>query len=363
MLPRPTFSLATLVLAVLLAALAGPGAAAQGALSLYEGEARVTSQDAGERNAVLPKALAQVFVKLTGDPQAVGQPALARHLPDAQSLMRQYRYRQSLATIDGQPVVRLYVVAAFDRSRVDAILAGAGVAVWPQPRPEPLVWLAIDDGRGARLVSRAQSGAAAPLIDEALERGLVLRFPAQEDARASPDPVAAAWSGETEPLVEASRRHGASTLLVGRLQRSDGTWRSRWIVVDAGRTVSSFDAADPDPRKLMVRAGGLAVDALASHYSNPALLGTPGEYVLELSGVDSVTAYAEALGALRELAVVRELWVEAADGDRLRLRVALGTGVEGLLRLLEGSRVLSVDDRVASDPRWGPADARLVVRR
>ena len=66
---------------------------------------------------------------------------------------------------------RVYWVALYSTSLedVDETVAALGLPVWPQPRPKPVLWLAIDDGRGARLVGLAQAGAARAALDRAAQ--------------------------------------------------------------------------------------------------------------------------------------------------------------------------------------------------
>src|SRR5690606_38528256 len=52
-------------------------------LALYVGEAELMSQGAGERRAATARALAQVLVKLTGNPLAAANPVVRRALGNA----------------------------------------------------------------------------------------------------------------------------------------------------------------------------------------------------------------------------------------------------------------------------------------
>ena len=66
-------------------------------------------------------------------------------------------------------------MARFREDDVDSLVSALGLPLWPQPRPKPVVWLAVDDGSG--LVGVQQANAARPLLNRAIERGYKLGLP------------------------------------------------------------------------------------------------------------------------------------------------------------------------------------------
>ena len=337
-----------LLAALVLTALAGAASAQE--LDLYEGEVVVPSQADAERSAALPRALAQVFVKLTGDARAAQDPALSSRLADASRLMQRYRYRQDVVPEAGGARVRLFLIARFDPAGVDALLADAGRSVWPTPRPAPLLWLAIDDGRGPRLVSSAQAAAVSALSTQARNRGVRIAFPLLdlEDQRGVD--VQDVWQGRHQAVVEASARYQSPVLLLGRMQRTGSSWDVDWTLLDEGEPLHRWRASDPDPVNVLAAGADGAADALTARYAVPATAGEPGEYRIELVGIASAEDYLRAVTHLRELGVVRTLRVLRAEGGRAWLLLDMGTGVEGLARVVQSARVLEV---VQPEPQEG----------
>ena len=95
----------------------------------------------------------------------------------------------------------------FDPAKVQEMAGDLGLPVWPEPRPKPVLWLAIDDGSGPRLVSVQQANAARPLLNRAIERGYKLGLPSggaaeqalagaiwRQDSAAVAAPTLRAWS-------------------------------------------------------------------------------------------------------------------------------------------------------------------------
>ncbi|MHB8678493.1 MAG: DUF2066 domain-containing protein [Rudaea sp.] len=100
---------------------------------LYTGQVPVNSQSEAERVEALKSALAQVVVKLTGGDNAVlARPGVAEAVAGAANFVQQYQYAQDVVTAaDGKPQVRLSLVAQFDRSAVDKLVASLGLGTAP----------------------------------------------------------------------------------------------------------------------------------------------------------------------------------------------------------------------------------------
>lgn len=92
---------------------------------LYTAQVPVASQADEERGAALKAALAQVVVKVSGDAAIVNKPEVAKAIAAADKYVQQYQYAQEVATENGQPQVRLNLVAQFDRDAVDRLIAEA----------------------------------------------------------------------------------------------------------------------------------------------------------------------------------------------------------------------------------------------
>lgn len=326
-----------------LALLLGLGALAHAQMdpaALYEGEAPVPDQSEEARAAALPLALSEVLAKLTGDEGAAMQPALRERLDRASELLQHYRYRSAVTVVDGVPEQRSILVARFDRGAVDALLSQGGIAFWPGPRPPVLVWLAIDDGRGPRLVSEAQQQAVAALSGAAARQGVGLLFPLLDLEDQGALDVQGVWNEDVAALVRASSRYNSQSVLAGRLQRSGSGWTAAWQVIDGGEVLSRFSDAGSDAQSLLAHAGRQAVAALTQRYAGLAALGNPGRYAVRIGGVKSAADYARALSYLRSLSLVRGIELRSAEGEYLYLTLDLGAGVEALQRLAGFGQVL-----------------------
>src|SRR5690606_11916315 len=199
----------------------------------------------GERRAAAPRALSEVLVKLTGDDAAPSHPALAELVANAASLIQQYRYREDARIVDGVPQRRTTLIARFSSDAVNARVLEAGLPLWPEPRPPVTVWLGIDDGSGARLVSSAQAGAVGALTAQAGKRGVELVFPLLDLEDQNNLDVQDVWREDVTVIRDASVRYGGSAVLSGRLRRDGGGWASSWVVIDGDEVLERWSASDP----------------------------------------------------------------------------------------------------------------------
>src|SRR5690606_360346 len=300
----------------------GDVASARGA---YEAEVPVNSQSEADRNGALSRALGAVLAKLSGDRGVMGRPGVAAALRSAKDLVESYDYRQDQSvSSSGAPSFRTLLVARFNQEDVDGLAAALGLPMWPQPRPKPVVWLAINDGSGPRLVGVQQSNAARSLLDRAVERGYKLGLPAGGAAEQAL--VGAIWRGDSAAVARASARYAPPMQLIGKLYRDNGGWVADWIFVDAGRELSRWTTRDGDARRAMAGGADGAADALVKRYAKAVQVGTAGVYRIAVGGIHSSGDYLRLAASLQAVPVVKSIIPVQAAGDRLVLDLELMTG-------------------------------------
>jgi uncharacterized protein len=195
-----------------------------------------------------------------------------------------------------------------------------------------VLWLAIDDGSGPRLVSVQQSNAARSILDRAIERGYRLGLPtggAAEQALAG-----AIWRQDTAAVARASARYSPPMQLVGKLYRAGSGWTADWTFVDGGNVLASWSSTESDARRAMAAGADGAADALVKRYAKRVETGTPGVYHAVFTGIHSADDYLRLSAALQSVSVVRSIRPVRASGDRLELDLELLTGISGLNRML-----------------------------
>ena len=315
----------------------GDVASAQG---LYATEVAVNSQTEQAREAGYARALARVLEKLSGDAAVVNRPGVAQELRNAKAYVDSYDFRQDQGVgPTGAPTFRTMLVVRFVPESVDTLAAALGLPVWPQPRPKPVMWLAIDDGSGPRLLGTGQVNAARSVLDRAQERGYRLGLPAGGAAEQAA--VGAIWRNDAAAVARASARYSPPMQLIGKLQRGAGGWVADWTFVDKGKVLSSWQTKHADARRAMAGGADGAADALFKRYAKAGSGGPAGNYRVRILGVDSADDYMRLSGYLAGVSIVKRVRPVLALPGELQLDLELATGVSGFARLVDRGEVLS----------------------
>ena len=105
------------ILGVLLLVSTLMAATAIAAPSTYTGEAPVANQSEGARAGALKTALAEVVIRLSGDPGILARSEVAKAVAGAEKLVLQYRYRRDNVTdeVSGTPTSKLVLAGDFNR--------------------------------------------------------------------------------------------------------------------------------------------------------------------------------------------------------------------------------------------------------
>lgn len=306
-----------------------------GAQGVYDAEVPVNGQGETERNSAFARALAVVLGKLSGDRSAAGRPGVGAELRNAKNYVASYDYRQDQGTSPtGAPTFRSTLVVRFTPAEVDSLMGALGLPVWPQPRPKPVVWLAIDDGSGPRLVGLGQANAVRPLLNRAVERGYKLGLPAGNAAEQAL--VGAIWRQDSAAVARASAKYSPPMQLIGKLYRakSGGGWAADWVFVDNGKTLSKWTSKNADARAAMAAGADGAAEALMKRYGKRGSAGSAGTYRVIFTGIDSADDYLRLSAALQGISVVRKITPVRASGSTLEVDLELLTGLSGFKRTM-----------------------------
>ena len=327
--------LATLTMST--AALAQSGLRTEGdavsARGLYQADVPVNGQGEEERQGGFARALGSVLAKLSGDRSAMSRPGVGAELRNARDYVEGYDYRQDQGTSPtGAPTFRTTLVVRFDEDQVNGLAGALGLPVWPQPRPKPVVWLAINDGSGPRLLGLQHANAARPLLNRAIERGYSLGLPAGSAAEQAL--VGAIWRQDTAAVSRASARYSPPMQLVGKLYRNKGGWTADWVFVDAGKVLAKWSVSDADARRAMASGADGTADALVKRYGKRGSAGPAGTYRVLFTGIRTTDDYLRLTGHLQKMAVVRRITPVRASGDTLELDLEPVSGLAGFRRTM-----------------------------
>ena len=317
--------------------------------AFYSTEVTVSSQNAGERRGATIRALGQVLVRLTGDMRAAENVVIRRARANIDSLVVKSEFRQDSETVNGVPVYKTVLSVSFDPEAVDALIAGGGLRYWSNARPKPLLWLAIDDGRGARLVTGQQTAVVKPLAARGLERGMRFLLPsgtAQEQAATRF--ILAMDAAAMQPLTA---RYRNDTQLLGKVYRQAPGWAADWLLTQDGVELARWSFSDANPRKVIASGVDDGANALARRDARAMDSGIAGLYQIDVIGVNSQADFLRLMGYLQSLALVRRVTIIEAGPGQLRAQLDLAVGMKGFRTMLASGGILqAMSDPASSAP-------------
>ena len=313
--------------------------------AFYRAELTLASSNADERRGATIRALGQVLVRITGNPAAPSNPTVRRAAGNLDVLVTESDVRQQQETVNGMPVYRSVLTVAFDPDAVDALVGAAGLRFWTSTRPKPILWLAIDDGRGPRLVTGQQTKVVKPLADRGLERGMRYLLPAGTSVEQAA--VQSIWALNASALLPLTARYKNDAQLVGKVYRKPPGWAADWVLSQDGAELARWSFADADPRKAIASGVDEGANAIAKRDAVLLDTGAAGPQLFEVSGVNSQGDYLRLVSYLQGQAMVRKLQVLEARPGSLRLQVELAVGLRAFLPIVAGGDVLAAGETSA----------------
>jgi hypothetical protein len=293
-------------------------------------------------------ALADVLLRVSGSELSANMEMTELLFPDPADYVLQFR-----------PGADDTLWVSFDGEAIEDVLRRAGQTVWGADRPLTLIWLAVDWGQGEREIISAEDPQRSRdesrsidrnrllrqrILDVAERRGLPVVLPLLDTIDLQNVSFSDIWGGFDEALLGASERYEADSILVGRI-RPVSSQRNRWSFYFGGEKRSW----NGEPELVINLVGDLLADEFA--ISGDARL----EMVdLEISGIDSVEAFATVQNLLSEVALIESISLTEVKGDKARYRIEALGGVDRLRRALRFGGLIEQNgfsgDRFGIDP-------------
>lgn len=270
----------------------------------------------------LTQALAQVLVKISGNPSVMTLPQVQNEVAHINHLVAAYSYQ---ASADAAGKSQLNLKVAFNDHAIKRLLRSAGQAIWNADRPSTIVWLRVShqDGERSSVSSDGvnDSPLALALEHDAKSRGLHVLFPMQDltDQAAFGNDADQAMLNVTE-LQQASKRYHVMSMLSGSAKEVGGHWQADWLYVFDGAPIRWQDEAD----SVDVLAHR-AIDNVAGTMISQLAMASPEQnessVLLHVVGVNDLGQYAMVQEYLQALSPVTKVSLETVDANQLVVRV------------------------------------------
>ncbi len=305
---------------------------------LYETEIAVSDQSAWSRKKSVAAALRTVLIKLTGDRHIFARNEVIDLLLNADQYMQQFEYR----TLERDSNV-LWV--RFNKAAVDEFLYRQAIPEWGRERPSTLVWLAVSDTLGRRLVGLDDGMRYLETMDRAAKRrGIALLHPLFDLEDRNQVQISDVWGNFHEIVLAASARYRADLAVTVRLEAvASERWQARWVAHIGNESDSWVTEAAFPADVLSEGVDGLA-DRLAKRYGQAGDDMHLNETEILVNGITSYDKYAKVLNYLESLNTVGGVAVKEVGKDSVRYVLTVRADIAMISTSINLGRMLEQTD-------------------
>ncbi len=318
-------------------------------IDLYSDKQLVLDQSVSLRQQAAAKGLETVFVRVSGNEKVLAHPAVKQALAKANDFLIQYSYASTdqVITIAGERREARDLQLQYSPSAVQKVLQDAGLAIWPETRPEVLVWV-VSNQQGSRQLASAESLPNQAIKLAGVQSGLPMVMPAldlSDRQRLSPSRL---WLLDERAIANASARYGADVVLAGRLiPTSNNTWSARFLLQHGSKNlifnetgIGAQATAQQLVRRVAAYLASFQAIVVNTQADAPSLM-------VSVSNINQFEQYAELMNYLNELEVVVSVIVVGIKNDQVLLEIAYnGTSNTLLTRLADAPEIQRLADPV-----------------
>ena len=303
--------------------------------NLYVAEVLVVGEEERQLARGAQAGLLQVLVRVSGTREVENSALIASSLRKSEAYYYQYSYESTDKTLQiGNEVVPAQLLRIhFEPSAVAKLLRRAGFPVWASNRPGVLLWLAISDVEGRRILSENEvNEMTKALQDQARLRGLPLLFPLLDLEDSASLSTAEVWGAFLGRIADASARYNPDSILTGRIQKdSNGRWSARWSYqIDQSWHVadSSAFSADEMIRSMIDRL----TNELAARY---AIDSSRSQVTIRIESVNNLEDYVAVSNYLESLGPVLSSFIVRVDGSEVEFKLNTEGKNEQLIEIIQ----------------------------
>jgi len=301
---------------------------------LFQSQIPMVDQDEVARVGAIKAGLAEVLVRLSGDSAITRHYAIGLILQQSEQYLASYEYKVVPEEISE---AKLQLLLNFDPERVKAALQTYQIPLWPESRPTTLLWLALQDSDGRRLIN-SDDAAGTTLKQAATQRGLPLLLPLLDLEDRVGVALSDIWLDNPDPVKLASERYQANALIIARAEQTPTGWLGHWTLYFDNSAERWKNQAGSITLLLGEGISG-ATDRLAKHYLSDPATGGSG-YILTLTGISDFADYARAFRYLEQLEPVVSAQPRRLSGAEALFALELRGDTASLARRIELDSVL-----------------------
>lgn len=289
--------------------------------TIYQADMPVASQSPEERARMLPKALMQVLVKVSGKTSILDNPQLKTRLGNATTLMQEFGYINAPAGDTQHPYL---LEISFDPDGVNKLLRELNTPIWGQNRPLILTWIAYEaQGKPAEIIDSSSANEINKLFkQQADSRGLPMLLPMMDVSDLNQVSANDVVNMSIPLLQTAAKRYGNDGMLITKItQQPNGfTAQAKLVikndVIDLSSTGATLDAA----------VNGLVdnmMNSLAGRYSTVVASSVQTRLTLKITGIVEQGDFVQVMRYIQHITAVASAQPIKIAGNEVVLSINL----------------------------------------
>ena len=333
--------------------------------NLYSAKVSIDSQSTSDRSRAIKSALAIVLVKLGSE--KIASDFMNKAIKNYNQYLTKYHYAEE----NGQK----FLAVSFDEEKVNNLFKMNDIPLWGRLRPQVIVWLVKETNFDRELLS-SSADLSKTLSAFSQQRGLPLLMPIMDLTDLQAVTVTDVWGRFSQPIVQASARYQAQSVVVIRLSNSslltqskddnyghvnkqctpdcNGQFALDWSLLNDinNRFQQSFKFSElyygNDEKVLLEKALSDITDIIYQQYA----LSTDKrpELELDIANISSLADLMAVTKFLSQLSAVQSVTLVQAKGQRRRFKLSLIGSSSALISSLKLSQqLMQITDPLATD--------------
>lgn len=299
----------------------------------------VVAVDAQSNRDLQKLALAEVLVKVSGNPLIAKDPMIKKTLIRA----REYLVKQSQESIDGER----HLHVSFNEKKVNRLLRSSEFGVWSQNRPQQILWLVVDEDFSRSVKGESDTDYAdfiSAIKEQANKRGVPVLFPVMDLDDQLQVSSSDLWGQFTDPVELASTRYAADNYMIAKIIKQQDDYKLNWSLYGRNNTNEAYeiwltDSDQGELSKMGTKLSSRLADHLGERYSVKAS-GNNEVVYFNVDAINGITDYAKLIEMFSALSAVAQVDLETVSGSSIQLKlVLLGTQEDLLMELSLDQRI------------------------
>ena len=317
--------------------------------TLYQATVHVNTQSVEERSKVIPSALGQVLIKISGNTQILANPYIQSHLANADTLVQEFSY--SASKTPGSKTTYLLQIS-FDMNGVNQWLRNANAPVWGQNRPLIMNWVLFETpNTPPEIIHNHSLNPISQLLNQyAYQRGIPMIFPAMDVTDFNQVKQEDIKSFSTVKTTKASSRYKSEAVLIGYVEQDKQGFKTQWKL-SLGNDQWQWNVPGKTLNEIVPSVINKVADTLSARYAIVTTNTIQKDVALKILGITEQDDFTQLVRYLNHLAPVVDVAILRITGNEIFLNIKLRSSQESFIQTIAlGEKLTPLNNQVNTSP-------------